>query len=146
MGVKITHSRVKGDKPKGTFGVKKPHTGKSKNRNRKGKKILSSGHKIDDLKLRPKAKKETKYTKWFHEVHQPPCFVCGTKLGIEFHHVKKHSTDERIDSIGMPLCWEHHHGTEFSPHGTPVRFRERYPMRVQYKSAAKMYKRFEERL
>ena len=124
--------------------LKKPYCGK--NRNRKGKKDLSLSHKVDDLKLKPKAIKEPGYTTWFHEVHQPPCFVCGIFVGIQFHHVKEHSTDERIDSIGMPLCHEHHHGTVLSPHGTPVKFKERYPMDMQYKSAAKMYKKFKERL
>lgn len=144
MAYEIPQGRLR-EKKKPAFG-KKPFKGKKTTKNRKGRKALSDGKKIDDLKLKPKAIKEPAYITWFHEVYQPPCYVCGGSVGIQFHHVKEHSTDERVDSIGMPLCHEHHHGMELSPHGTPVKFRKRYPMDVQYKSAAKMYKKFKERL
>lgn len=142
--MKFNHNRMN-EKPKSTFG-KKPYKGKAKTKNRKGRKALSVGKKIDDLRLKPKAPKEPAYIRWFHEVYQPPCYVCDTFFGIQFHHIKERSTDERIDSIGMPLCEEHHLGVEFSAHGTPVKFKERYPMDVQYTSAAKMYKKFKDKL
>lgn len=135
--MKIAHGRVKGDKPRSTFGVKKPF--KSKARNRKGSKIKT-------VRIKPKAIKEPNYTKWVHKVYQPPCFVCGGFMGIEFHHIKENSSSERIDAIGMPLCWEHHHGGVLSPHGTPVKFREKYPMSVQLESAAKMYSKYKKEI
>lgn len=133
----IKTGRVKGNKPTSTFG-KKPFKGS--NKNRKGRKKESVlGVKIMDKRITPKQESEPEYIKWFHENHQPPCFVCGTYLGIEFHHIKEHSVDKRIDSVGMPLCWEHHHGTVLSPHGAAVKFKEVYPMEVQLKYAKNMY-------
>ena len=146
MRIEIKHGRVKGDKPKPTFGSKKPYKGKDKNRKGSKKESNGLGYKVTDLRIVPKHVAEPKYIKYFHEVLQPPCFVCGGFIGIEFHHVKEHSTDERIDSIGMALCHEHHHGTVLSPHGTPVKFKEVYPMSVQFKNAAIMYTNYEEKL
>ncbi len=136
MNFKVIDGRLR-PKKEATFG-KKPF--KCKDKNRKGSKKKSGlGVKVLDSRIVPKHKPGPSYIKWFHEVYQPPCFVCGTFLGIEFHHIKEHSTDKRIDSIAMPLCWYHHHGYELSPHGTPVKFREVYPMELQLKFAADMY-------
>jgi len=142
MRIKIKHSRVKGAKKEGTFGKRKVPFKSPGTRNRTGSKKKSV---VFDGRINPKASKEPKYLKWFHEVLQPPCFVCGTFLGIEAHHVKEHSTDERIDSILMALCLKHHRGTELSPHGTPVKFKEVYPMSVQFKNAAVMHAQYKEK-
>lgn len=93
-------------------------------------------------KLKPKAKKEPKYLKYLHEVLQPPCFVCNTSVGIEIHHIKENSTDERIDAMILPLCYEHHHSTELSPHGTPKDFREAYPFEYQKNVSREFYQQF----
>jgi len=138
MSYVIHTGRVKGEKTKSTFG-KKPHNGRSKSRNRKGN---TKKNVISDSRLKDKAIKMPEYTDWFHEVLQPPCFVCCTYLGIQAHHIKEHSTDERDDQFLIPLCWEHHHGTELSPHGTPVKFKEVYPMNVQYENAAEMFEKY----
>lgn len=100
------------------------------------------GIKIKHKKLRPKAPKEPKYTKWLHDVKKPPCFVCGIHLGIQMHHVKKDSADERIDSKQIPLCFEHHHGLELSPHGTATAWRYTFPMWEQEEAASKLYKEY----
>ena len=97
------------------------------------------GVKITHNRIKPKAKKEPAYLAWLHNVKQPACFVCNIHLGIQIHHVKETSTDERIDSKVIPLCMEHHVGIEFSPHGTPVDFRYVHPKWEQEEAAEKLY-------
>ena len=98
--------------------------------------------KVTHKRLKDKAIKEPKYLKWLHEVLQPECFVCNTSLGIEIHHCKEHSTDERIDSFVIPLCYNHHHGTELSPHGTAKAFLATFSMKEQRVVADKLYQQY----
>lgn len=100
------------------------------------------GIKIKHKKLRPKPKKQPKFLRWLHEVEQPSCMVCGTKTGVQMHHIKNHSTDQRNDFFIIPLCYDHHLGNELSPHGTPSVFKEKYPLDVQKEHANKLYKRY----
>lgn len=71
------------------------------------------------------------YLKWFAE-QKFPCHICGSTKGVEGHHIKRDSNDPKNDEQMMPLCKEHHKGYSLSPHGTPVLFRNKYPMDVQY--------------
>jgi len=102
--------------------------------------MLFKNHK----RLKPKAKKLPKYLKWFHEVEQPPCFVCGTFLGIEAHHNKENSTDERIDDEILPLCHEHHHGNKLSPHGTPREWKQVYTKKIRREFSRELFRRYKE--
>ena len=86
--------------------------------------------------------KEPKYLKFLHEDLQPRCFVCNVKYGIQLHHIKRDSTSKRIDKHILPLCYEHHHGFDLSPHGNPKKFREMYPIEEQLKHAEKLYNKF----
>jgi len=95
--------------------------------------------KVSHKKLRPKAKKEPKFLKWLHEVKMPSCYVCGINTGVEIHHIKAHSTDERIDSIVLPLCCFHHHGSDISPDGTPRKFRDKFSIHKQKEDAKILY-------
>jgi len=135
---KVNHKKLRGDSSK----VKKPSTGKKDSRNRKG----SKEKYITDSRLAPKAKKIPAYIDWFHNVHQPPCFVCVTMMGVQFHHIKEHSADERNDEFGLPLCEKHHMGNKLSPHGTPKKFRETYSMEEQYSFAKDMFELYTESL
>ena len=89
--------------------------------------------------------KEPKYLKWLHEDLQPRCFVCNMRYGIEMHHIKRDSTSKRIDKLILPLCYEHHHGFDLSPHGSPSLFRTEYPMDEQLKFAEKLYNKYKEK-
>jgi len=98
------------------------------------------------MKNKPKiSSQERDYLQWFAE-QSHTCFICGTHYGIEGHHVKEHSTDRKDHTSLLPLCSRHHTGPDLSPHGTPKRFREAYPMEVQRRYAAEIYKSFLETL
>lgn len=134
MSYKIPQGRLK-PKKVSTFG-KKPFKGTKKNCKGSLVKTISGG------RIKDKAKKLPAYIKWFHEVYQPSCFVCGSLVGVQFHHIKEHSSDERDDMFGLPLCYEHHLGNEFSPHGTPVKFKKVYPMVIQHAWSLEMYNKY----
>ena len=95
--------------------------------------------KVTHKKLRPKQPKEPKFLNWLHNVKQPSCFVCNISVGISMHHIKKNSTDYRNDSLMLPLCYEHHQGTNFSVHNNPKEFKEEYPLEMQLKRALELY-------
>ena len=95
--------------------------------------------KVSHKKLRPDAPKEPKYLNYLHEIKQPVCFVCSISLGIQIHHIKENSSDYRDDTKVIPLCFEHHHGTELSPHGNPKAWRYSFTMEEQLESAEKLY-------
>ena len=103
-------------------------------------------YKIPQKKARLKENnqpvKKPKYLKWLHEVKQPPCAVCNTRLGINLHHVKRVSSDPKNDTLVIPLCYNHHLGTEFSAHGTPRDFREEYPYDIQKGCAEEFYEEY----
>lgn len=77
---------------------------------------------------------------WLHEVKKPKCFCCGREYyfeGIqdhsEVHHIKEASTDHKNDREVLMLCGVscHRLGTELSAHGTPKKFREKFPIKEQ---------------
>ena len=96
------------------------------------------------------SKDDRGYLDWLHEEEQGysyPCFVCGNNSSsdtIEWHHIKEGSGDKKDHKRQIPLCGNEHHrlGTVLSAHGTPRKFRETYPMEMQYKYADKIYSDF----
>lgn len=93
------------------------------------------------------SKEDREYMDWLHKEEQGynyHCFVCGNNNSsdtTEWHHVKERSGDIKDHKRQIPLCGNEHHrlGTVLSAHGTPKKFRETYPMEVQYKYAEKIY-------
>jgi len=96
------------------------------------------------------SKEDKEYLDWLHQEEQGynyHCFVCGNNNSsdtTEWHHVKKGSGAKKDHKRQIPLCGNEHHrlGTVMSAHGTPKKFRETYPMEVQYKYADKIYSDF----
>ena len=96
------------------------------------------------------SKDDREYLDWLHEEEQGysyPCFVCGKNSSsdtTEWHHIKEGSGDKKDHKRQIPLCGNEHHrlGTVLSAHGTPRKFRETYPMEMQYKYADKIYSDF----
>lgn len=141
----IKSGRIK-PKCESTFGkAKKPFKGK--NRNRKGSK-KDSMFNHDRIKPKPSMKnnneisaEDQSYLEWLTNEAIYPCFVCGCFNGIEWHHVKEFSTDNKNHTRLIPLCGAEHHrfGTELSPHGTPKKWRETYSLKVQLEHAAKIH-------
>jgi hypothetical protein len=100
---------------------------------------------------KPKAKRVSKNKPTAHEqeylewIHTKPffCFRCGGLNGIEWHHVKKHSSDKKNHLELIPLCGiECHRLGKESVHGNPRFFREMFPMDMQRRFAKKIYQRF----
>lgn len=93
---------------------------------------------------------EKEFMKWLHSeavYFDYPCFVCGKinpNDGIEWHHVKEGSGDEKNHKRQIPLCGNEHHrtGAEISPHGTPKKWRETYSVEVQNKFAGNVWNDF----
>ena len=81
--------------------------------------------------------KELSYIQW-SKSQEMSCFVCG-RFADDRHHVKFKSTDKKNHKRLLPLCREHHTGSELSPHGTPRLWREFFPMAVQNDFADKLY-------
>ena len=98
--------------------------------------------KIKHNKIKPQAVKDKAYLSWLHDSDQV-CFVCGNYMGLEAHHVKENSSSKRTDDKVLMLCFTHHTGSEFSPHGTPSKFREKYPIHYQEYVAARKYAEFQ---
>jgi hypothetical protein len=80
---------------------------------------------------------ELEYLTWF-SIKDLECFACGTLKGVKGHHIKENSCDKKQHFKILPLCEIHHTGTELSPHGTPKKFRQTYPMKVQNDYADKI--------
>ena len=95
--------------------------------------------KVTHKKLRPKPVKDSKYLSWLH-CQNLGCFICGEHNQIELHHIKECSSDSKDDTKVIGLCGEscHRNGTELSAHGTPKKFREKYPIEYQLKYAEKL--------
>ena len=74
------------------------------------------------------------------------CFVCGTKKQIQMHHTKRDSTSKKNHKRIIPLCYDHHLGSDFSAHGSPSLFREKYPMEIQEAYADSLYDDYEYKL
>jgi DNA-directed RNA polymerase subunit RPC12/RpoP len=87
---------------------------------------------------------ELTYNNWLHEEAQMQkykCMVCGEPVQ-HYHHVKEYSTDKKRQNVQIPLCNEHHLGTELPPHGTPKLFRQTYSMEQQDKVAHMLHLRY----
>jgi hypothetical protein len=102
--------------------------------------------KQDQLKrnapLKEKPFKSTEYLAWFHN-QGFGCMVCGNPH-IEAHHIKEHSSDHRDDKYILPLCEFHHKFSDhLSPHGSPKKWREAYPLDLQKSIATKIFKVWE---
>jgi len=112
--------------------LKKPYCGK--NKNRKGSKKVSS------LSMNDK-----KYLSWLQTTSYA-CFACGGDNGIEWHHVKRDSTDKKNHTRLIPLCGVECHrlGTVLSAHGTPKKFRETFSMEFQNEYADRIYSEYKE--
>jgi len=133
MSYKIPQGRLR-PKKEATFG-KKPFKGKAKNR----KGSLKSSFLTSPVKKRV-LKIDRDYLSWLQNSSYA-CMVCGGFVGIEWHHVKRDSTDKKDHTRLIPLCGVECHrlGTELSAHGTPRKFRAVYPIEIQRKYAAEIY-------
>jgi hypothetical protein len=103
--------------------------------------------KWNKTKEKPSMKNKKKernydYMEWFSK-QSFQCFVCGTFVGVQGHHIKERSTAPKIDENLLPLCVEHHLGSTLSPHGTPNLFREFYPYDLQVECSKVYYKKYQ---
>lgn len=107
--------------------LKKPYNGK--NRNRKGNTNIAANDK--------------KYLEYLKNTSYA-CFVCGKHNGIEWHHVKRDSTDKKNHKRLIPLCGVEHHrlGNVLSAHGTPKKFRATFSMEFQNSYADEIYEEY----
>ena len=98
------------------------------------------------MKNKPKILDEDRdYLKWLQESYYPRCYICYTQKNIEFHHVKKHSSDRKNHKLLIPLCLEHHRNSnELSVHGTPRKFQRLYPISEQIERAKEIYKEYKD--
>lgn len=116
--------------------IKVPYCGKNKNRSGSLKSSV-----MNFVSKNKRASAEDKlYLNWLHEQNYG-CFVCGGHNGIEWHHVKLHSSDKKDHTKLIPLCGVEHHrlGQTLSAHGTPKKWREAYSMEKQNEVADKIY-------
>ena len=89
----------------------------------------------------PKVFKDPDYLQYLHTIKR--CLVCKAE-NVEVHHIKDWSIKGRDDRYVLPLCAEHHRGSELSPHGAPELFLERYPKGWQIATAKMLYKKYVE--
>jgi len=109
----------------------------------KEKKVSNFGKKRSCLKKRSVKnqinKDEKDYLDWLQNQYYG-CFVCGQQNGIEWHHVKKFSSDKKNHFRLIPLCGvEHHRLGKLSPHGSPKFWRETYTYEEQLLYAASIH-------
>jgi len=107
--------------------------------------------KITHKRLRPKPdgknKKKTtdedkQYLEWLQS-QSYSCFVCGTYDGIEYHHIKEHSSDKKNHKRLISLCVNHHRlSMHMSPHSAPRRWRDTYSMEMQEVRADEIYNEY----
>ena len=84
---------------------------------------------------------EKEYLEYLQHIDEE-CLVCGCN-GIEWHHVKRDSTDKKNHTRLIPLCPMHHRlSNELSAHGTPKKFREIYSMEIQNEVAETYYNEY----
>jgi len=132
------HKRIK-DKP-------------SMKNEKKEKRILFDHKRIREkpsMKNKPNPLKDPEYLSYVHDVIKPRCFVCGRPYmseeenGINYtalHHIKLASSDVKDDHKVLPLCNNTCHlFGKLSPHGTPVLWRETFPLAVQEAAAGKIH-------
>ncbi len=142
-----------GSKPSnGNFG-KKPNNGSFGKKPTKGdfgkkpSKPLVTKKKLSKKSTKSLANSEEReYLSWLKSEASSEfsCFVCGKIKSddrIEWHHVKLDSSSKKNHKRLIPLCGHEHHrlGTVMSPHGTPKKFREQYPIEVQNGRADEIY-------
>ena len=85
-------------------------------------------------------KEEQDYLTWLQGRENSVCFVCGKRNfndDLEWHHVKKSSSDKKNHFRLIPLCGsKHHRNGDLSPHGNAKRWRETFSLEVQLIYAA----------
>lgn len=85
---------------------------------------------------------EKKYLTWL-QLQDVYCYACGKQDGIEWHHVKRSSTDKKDHTSLIPLCGNSCHRLgKYSAHGNTKWFRETFPMEEQRGIANKYYEEF----
>lgn len=86
------------------------------------------------------SKEEKDFLDWLQKREHTVCFVCGKRNpmdDIEWHHVKRSSSDKKNHLRLIPLCGsKHHRNGELSPHGGARRFRETFSYESQLAYAA----------
>jgi len=111
-------------------------------------KVSTFGKKKSCLKKRSAknkiSKEEKEYLDWLQN-QSFSCFVCGKQNGIEWHHVKKFSSDKKNHFRLIPLCGgEHHRLGKLSPHGNAKLWRETYSYEEQMEFAYDIYMKFKD--
>lgn len=101
-----------------------------------GKRLMKGRMKKTAVKNRATTD-ELQYLTWF-SAKELECFVCGTLKGVKGHHIKEFSSDKKLHFKLLPLCENHHVGSELSPHSTPKLWRQTYSMKVQNAYADKI--------
>lgn len=109
------------------------------------RRILAKNKIEQSGRIKPDVIKDPAYMKWVATDLMPRCFICGGFCGIELHHIKEFSSDKKNDKRVIPLCGEscHRIGKIMSAHGTPVKFRLEYPIKMQVHYADTMYSIYE---
>lgn len=110
---------------------------KASQTNKKGKLKV----KIEKVSKNKPTELEQEYLNWLQNQVHYRCFVCGD-YWHDMHHVKLHSSDKKVHTELIPLCTNHHIGTEVSPHGTPSKWRLVFTMKQQRYVANNMFKDF----
>lgn len=88
---------------------------------------------------------EKDFLEWLKN-QQLNCFVCGTKNGIELHHVKESSSCRKNHKRVIPLCGvEHHRLGKYAVHVNKKWFFEKYPIKMQEEFADSLYQDFKRR-
>lgn len=113
----------------------------------KVKKVSTFGKKKSCLKKKSKksllTKEEQDYLTWLQSRENSVCFVCGKRNfndDIEWHHVKKSSSDKKNHFRLIPLCGHlHHRNGDLSPHGNAKRWRETFSLEVQLTYAVEIH-------
>lgn len=113
----------------------------------KVKKVSTFGKKNSCLKKKSKksllTKDEQDYLTWLQVRENSVCFVCGKRNfndDLEWHHVKKSSSDKKNHFRLIPLCGHlHHRNGDLSPHGNAKRWRETFSLEMQLIYAAEIH-------
>lgn len=90
-----------------------------------------------------KTHKDKQYLSWVHQTQN--CLVCSSSR-IELHHIKHWNITGRDDRYILPLCYLHHRGSEFSPHGSPKEWEEKYPIEQQIEIADSYYQSYKSKI
>jgi hypothetical protein len=120
----------------------------------KKKKVSNFGKKKSYIRKtslkRMITKEDREYLLWLQTQTHEVCFVCGKNNPsdkIEWHHVKRTSSDAKNHKRLIPLCGTAHHRAGFiSPHANPSKWRELYSMEVQLEYAKNIYERYKKEM